>query len=153
MEPFQGNEGLTFIEHMKAGFTELNKDLENSLLIFSGHVSHHTYIYLPEADFFSGATKLETPKSEAFSYYELAIHKGFITPVNVRSVITEEFACDSYENILFSIARYYQYTCRWPTHITVISHAFKEKRITELHFASIKWPASASYYIGIYVKF
>ena len=38
MEPFQNNEGLTLLEHVKAGFTELNKDPENSLLVFSGCV-------------------------------------------------------------------------------------------------------------------
>ena len=104
---------------------------------------------LQQADLLSGATKPESPKSEAVSYYELATHKGFITEVNAQSVITEEFARDTYENILFSIARFYQYTCRWPTHITAISHAFKEKRITELHLAAIRWSPLAFRYIGI----
>ena len=39
MEPFQNNEGSTLVEHLKEGITQLEKDLDNSILVISGFVS------------------------------------------------------------------------------------------------------------------
>jgi hypothetical protein len=40
----------------------------------------------------------------------------------------EEYALDSYENLLFSIARFREVTGRWPEKITVIGYGMKQAR-------------------------
>jgi hypothetical protein len=40
----------------------------------------------------------------------------------------EEFALDSYENLLFSIARFREATGRWPEEITVVGYGMKRRR-------------------------
>lgn len=69
-------------------------------------------------------------------------------PVGARAV-TEEFALDSYENLLFSIARFKEVTGRWPEKITVVGYGMKRQRFDELHRAAIGFPAEAFHYVGI----
>lgn len=76
-----------------------------------------------------------------------------ITSISSSSVrartITEEYATDSYENLLFSICRFYEITKQYPTKITMISYTFKEYRFRNLHINAIQYPISQFYYIGI----
>ena len=46
---------------------------------------------------------------------------------------TEDYALDSYQNLLFSIARFHEYTGRWLSKITVIDYKMKRQRFTDLH--------------------
>ena len=62
---------------------------------------------------------------------------------------TEDDALDSYQNLLFSIARFHEYTGRWPSRITVVGYEFKRRRFTELHRAALRWPADRFEYVGI----
>lgn len=57
---------------------------------------------------------------------------------------TENFALDSFQNLLFSIARFYEYTNRYPERITVVSYAFKKKRFVDLHAKALRWPTRSS---------
>jgi len=57
---------------------------------------------------------------------------------------TENFALDSFQNLLFSIARFYEYTNRYPDRITVVSYAFKKKRFVDLHAKALRWPTRSS---------
>ncbi|KAH0537744.1 hypothetical protein FGG08_005492 [Glutinoglossum americanum] len=154
MEPFQNNEGSTFIQHLKRGIAELEKDLDNSILVLSGFVwdllMGSVYLtLLTPLTLSSGPTKPQTPKSEAHSYHELAIHRNLITPATSRLILVEPSALDSYENILYSLIRSYQYTSHWPTHVTVISHAFKERRFADVHMSAMRWPRERFTYVGI----
>lgn len=54
---------------------------------------------------------------------------------------TEEFARDSYENLLFSICRFHEYTGNYPRNITVVSFEFKRKRFIEFHRYALKFPS------------
>jgi hypothetical protein len=58
----------------------------------------------------------------------------------LERVISEEFARDSYENILFSLCRFFEVTGRYPEKITVVGFGFKEKRFTELHRKAVRFP-------------
>ena len=62
---------------------------------------------------------------------------------------TELFALDSFQNLLFSIARFREYTGRYPAHITVVGYAFKAKRFEELHARALRWPVNKLTYIGV----
>lgn len=62
---------------------------------------------------------------------------------------TEDDALDSYQNLLFSIARFHEYTGRYPVRITVVGYEMKRRRFNELHRAGIRWPEGRFHYIGI----
>ncbi len=62
---------------------------------------------------------------------------------------TENYALDSYQNLLFSVARFHEYTGRYPEYITIIGYEMKRRRFTELHRAALRWPHSRFDYIGI----
>ncbi len=62
---------------------------------------------------------------------------------------TENHALDSYQNLLFSVARFHEYTGRWPARITVVGYEMKRRRFTELHRAALRWPAPRFAYVGI----
>ena len=52
--------------------------------------------------------------------------------------VTEEFARDSFENLLFSICRFYEIVGKWPEQVTIVSWSFKKNRF-ELHRQAILW--------------
>lgn len=125
LQDFQKGEPPLYIEHIRRG-VELASEDSKSLLIFSG-----------------GQTRAEAgPKSEAQSYWIVADHFNWWgkTEVKLRAT-TEEFARDSFENILVSIARFYECGGRYPQKITVVSWAFKQQRF-DLHRKAIRIPAS-----------
>ena len=71
------------------------------------------------------------------------------TASDVPRATTENYALDSYQNLIFSIARFHEYTGRWPTRITVVGYEMKRRRFTELHRAALRWPVDRFEYVGI----
>jgi len=84
-------------------------------------------------------------------------------PLNLRAV-TEEYALDSYENLLFSIARFHEVTGSWPEKVTVVGYGMKQRRwvhidvlrgqtlmnrFEQLHRHVIGFPADNFFYVGI----
>lgn len=133
LESFQleGHDHLAFKHHITTAFTELEKDPE-SLIVFSG-----------------GQTKEAAgPLSEAQSYWFLARAMGLIDAKNVGRVHTEEYARDSFENVLFSLARFKEITGAYPKRITIPGFEFKRHRFLKLHFPALKYPVEKVNYIG-----
>jgi hypothetical protein len=128
---FQRGEPSFYIEHVHAAVELTHADSE-SLLIFSG-----------------GPTRADAgPRSEALSYYEVANHYGWFGRLHVaRRVLIEDFARDSFENLLFGICRFREYTGRYPNLVTLVSWAFKEQRF-HWHRESIGFPAERFRYAG-----
>jgi hypothetical protein len=62
--------------------------------------------------------------------------------------ITEEYATDSFQNLLFSICRFYEITGNYPNMITMISYTFKQRRFETLHLPALHWPNHKFHYIG-----
>ena len=89
------------------------------------------------------------PLSEAASYYYLSEEKKWFSEAEKQRVFLEEFARDSYENLLFSICRFYEIVGNYPTKITVIGFDFKDHRFTDLHRAAIGYPLGNFSYIGM----
>lgn len=56
---------------------------------------------------------------------------------------------DSFQNLLFSIARFREYTGHFPEKITVVGYEMKRSRFVNLHRAAIRWPLNKFQYIGI----
>ena len=69
---------------------------------------------------------------------------------------TENFALDSFENLIFSLARFREYTGTFPIRITVVGYGMKKSRFEELHAKAIRWPVKGYHsgqrrfhYVGI----
>ena len=54
-------------------------------------------------------------------------------------VFAETFATDSYQNILFSILLYSRVCGYHPSMLTIVTHAFKARRFSELHLPALRW--------------
>eukprot|EP00605_Chrysophyceae_sp_TOSAG23-4_P001269 GSChrysophyteH1.ASY1.ANO1.1380.1 assembled CDS len=142
---YQRGQGFPAIisSHVKKGIDLAAAD-EQSLLMFSG-----------------GQTRKDVgPTSEAASYYYLADTQGWIPAAGdavassaARTVrdrlFLEEFARDSYENLLFSLCRHREVTGAYPEKVTVVGFDFKEERFVEEHRAAIGFPAKDFHYVGL----
>lgn len=125
LQSFQRGEPPLYIGHIRSG-VDVARDDPGSLLVFSG-----------------GQTRREAgPRSEGQSYWNLAEYfRWWSSPeVSGRST-TEEFARDSFENLLFSICRFKEWTGRYPQKIHVVSWTFKRKRF-DLHREALRFPKS-----------
>jgi hypothetical protein len=145
LEPFQqGFDGFlikAFSQHIKRSLEELKgRGTQRSLVVFSG-----------------GQTKKAGPRSEGLSYYILAEANNLFdvfsdeakAEVLMSRLFAEEFARDSYENLLFSICRFYEVVGRYPSNIVVVNWEYKRERFQQYHRAAVRWPMSSFEYIGI----
>lgn len=134
LEPYQRghNESEAWISHIEKG-VELLASKKDALLIFSG-----------------GETRPSSgPRSEALSYWSLAEARGLLTPEYFPLATTEVFARDSFENLLFSICRFKEYTGSYPESLTVVGYEFKRRRFEHVHRAAILFPRAQFEYVGI----
>ena len=107
---FQLDQTPYYIRHIHRGIELMTQDPQ-SILMFSGGSSFK--LFSPShllLLFLLGQTRrLAGPISEAASYTIFSIQRGFLSREQFNErVILEEFARDSYENVLFSVARYFQ---------------------------------------------
>lgn len=121
--------------HIRIGIEMMKQD-PASVLIFSG-----------------GETRKDVgPYSEALSYFFLAHNKLWLpeeSPINDR-VALEEYARDSFENLLFSMCRFKEVTGHYPSKISVVGFDFKSNRYTHLHRKALLFPAENFTYIGVH---
>ena len=135
LEPHQLLEGeaKAFMEHMERGVREVAKN-PRAMLVFSG-----------------GKTRREAGAiSEASSYWQVSRAFdwfGVDAGVELRS-FTEEHARDSFENLLFSVCRFFELTRKFPSKITVVGFESKRDRFQKLHLRAIGYPESNFTYIG-----
>ncbi|CAE6481606.1 unnamed protein product [Rhizoctonia solani] len=123
-----------FYAHIAKG-AELALADKNSLLIFSG-----------------GQTRKPTHLTEAQSYLSLALSSKLlpVTPSDTfLRATTEDFALDSYQNLVFSVARFKERTGRYPNRITVVGFGVKKQRFEKLHARAIRWPVNSFSYVGV----
>ncbi|MFH1486792.1 MAG: hypothetical protein ABIH46_12040 [Chloroflexota bacterium] len=136
LQDYQVGEPPFYIEHIRRGVV-LTAHNPASLLVFSG-----------------GRTRVEGgERGEARCYQEIARYYDWWIPqgklredVSGRA-ITEEYARDSFENVLFSICRFQQHTGRYPRNVAVVGWAFKRARF-DLHRAAIRFPEGRFRYEG-----
>lgn len=128
---FQRGEPPCYVQHVRTA-VELAAGDPEALLIFSG-----------------GPTRAGAgPLSEAQSYHHVACHYGwFGHPDVAQRTILEDFARDSFENLLFGICRFQEYAGAYPERVTLVSWAFKEQRFG-LHRDAIGFPADRFRYAG-----
>jgi hypothetical protein len=112
---------------------ELAAHDETSLLVFSG-----------------GQTRASAgPRSESQSYFWIADHYGWFGNGRVaRRAVTEEFARDSFENLLFGVCRFRECTGRYPQSLAFVGWRFKQERF-EVHRKAVRWPEERYRYLGV----
>ena len=121
---YQRGEPPRYIDHVRRGVEAAAADRE-ALLLFSGGQSRQD----------------AGPRSEAQGYWHIAERRGwFDWPEVAARSTTEEFARDSFENLLFGICRFREFTGSYPRRVTLVSWQFKERRF-HLHRGAIRWPA------------
>ncbi len=110
LKDFQKDEPRFYAEHIYTGIKFAEKD-PFSVLIFSG-----------------GYTNPSAPdRSEAMSYLEIAEYQEWPDKCSNR-VFLEEYARDSFENLLFGLCKFYELAGRLPEKTTMVSWKFKKSR-------------------------
>jgi len=133
---YQKHKGLphAFVSHIHKGIQIAAAD-PHSLLIFSG-----------------GQTRRSAgPRSESSGYYLVADHYSWWNmskSVRVRAT-TEEYARDSFENLLFSICRFREITGRFPDQVTLLSFTFKRERFEKYHRRALRFPLNRFSFVGV----
>lgn len=134
LEPFQKGQVATFMRHIKTGL-DLAANHTQALLIFSG-----------------GQTRARAgPRTEALSYYQVA-EKGLrwnAHPEISMRAMSEEYARDSFENVLFSLCRFRQVTGAYPAHVHVVSFEFKRARFVDVHRRALRYPRARFTFHGV----
>jgi hypothetical protein len=90
-------------------------------------------------------------------FYVVASASTDPDPRIFKRATTEPFALDSFQNLLFSLARFYEVTGahassisgglhsqlpgRYPEVVTVVGYEMKRKRFEQLHRKAVRWPA------------
>lgn len=153
LEDYQrGGSVRTFYKHIQRGLQIATAD-PHALLIFSGGQTRPSSLQTEAESYFSlaVASGLELPVIPgSLSSATVADEKvGNLAHANAAiatkhglhdaRMTTENFALDSFENLLFSIARFREYTGFYPERITVVGYGFKRARFEELHAKAIRW--------------
>lgn len=170
LAPFQleGNDHLAFIKHGLKAIQILAKNPSNrSIVVFSGSQTKSQAGCISEAQsyYFLMRRLLEQifagedsfPKdfpTDILKYLIdikniLLLRKLSLEQFFTSLITTEEFALDSFENLLFSIYRFRQFTGEFPQDITIVGFGFKEKRFLEYHAAAIDYPRDKIRYISV----
>ncbi|GAA6016156.1 hypothetical protein JCM8202_005432 [Rhodotorula sphaerocarpa] len=147
LEPMQkGGQVRTYLKHIVKGVEIAVRDPQ-ALLVFSG-----------------GQTRSHADATEGMSYARLAkvgnLYTQFMSEEERRRraknpedeferVTTEDYALDSMENVLFSIARFKEFTGHYPERLTIVGYGMKAQRYDAVHRASIRWPSDRFRYVGI----
>jgi hypothetical protein len=119
-----------YLEHIETG-GELAKADPQSLLVFSGGYSREG---------FHG--------SEGLGYLRAATALNILDDNLVQRVFAEEYARDSYENVLYATALFYQRTGRLPRCVTVVGFGFKAERF-HLHIDALGLPGVEFQYVSV----
>lgn len=119
--------------------SQILKGDRSAVLILSGGITRMSYAV----------------QSEAQSYLKLAIESGLLE--GTQRAFTEDYALDSFQNLLFSITRFHEIALAaglsgrrsWPSKITVVGFEMKRRRFVELHRSALRWPEANFNYIGV----
>ncbi|MDP2952159.1 MAG: hypothetical protein Q8O76_02430 [Chloroflexota bacterium] len=136
LQPCQRGEPPFYIEHIRRGAV-LAAHNPAALLIFSG-----------------GQTRKEAGRrSEAAAYvrtaqfYDFWIRDTALRASVAKRAAAEDYARDSFENLLFGICRFQQVAGQYPRNLVVVGWAFKGARF-DLCRAALRFPAGRFRYEG-----
>jgi hypothetical protein len=166
LQPYQlGGSVKTFWKQIAKGVEIADAD-PHALLVFSGGQTRPTSLQTEAESYISLAlsSDLKLPTFPGFNFTDhvephhkitadgneimgsvghgAQANAGVATSPGLLGVrmTTENFALDSYENLIFGIARYREFTGRYPQRITIVGYGMKRARFDELHSKAIRWP-------------
>ncbi|KAK0532346.1 hypothetical protein OC835_003367 [Tilletia horrida] len=186
LESYQrGGSVRTYWNHIERGLQIANED-PTALLVFSGGQTRPQSLQTEAESYFSLAVssghKLPTlphiDQKTAISHDAIGaenestgdgaqVGKGahsnaavatHPTPLGLQGLrmTTENYALDSFQNLLFAFARFREYTGRYPERITVVGYNVKRARFENLHAKAMRWSTKATWsgqkrwtYVGI----
>lgn len=85
---------------------------------------------------------------QCFAVRCLLIHNNQSSAHGRRGSVLQEHARDSFENLLFSLCRFYELTGHYPDNLLVIGYEFKHERFSDLHRAALRWPDQRFQFVG-----
>ena len=155
LQSFQLTQLDTFISHIERGVSLAAAD-PAALLLFSGGETRPSAGPRSEAQSYWMVAELQQWWKHNTDEQQTMVAASSVPDGSVRQQwsvrsrsSTEEFARDSYENLLFAICRFHELTQRYPQHITVVGFSFKRDRFVQLHAAAIHYPQSQFSYVGL----
>jgi hypothetical protein len=132
LQEYELGEPPLLMEHVHQGVLIAHSDA-SSLLVFSGGQSRQA----------------AGPRSEAEGYWRLAQRTHWWGCGDVsRRCTTENYARDSYENLLFSVCRFREWTGAYPRRIHVLSWEFKRERF-DLIRSALRIPEQMLTFVGV----
>jgi DUF218 domain len=136
LQPFQRAQGskpsehFTFLRHIEESLNIVNNSPHlNNLIVFSGGHTNSSYPHISEARGYMNAAAW------------LLSHSSTLHCQLLEHATVEEHATDTFQNILFSLLKFYEVKQSYPSHVIVITHEFKAQRV-ELHRRAISWSRS-----------
>ncbi|AAS51353.1 ACR127Wp [Eremothecium gossypii ATCC 10895] len=165
----EGNDHLAFIKHALIAIETLIASLDVSIVIFSGGKTKAVAGEVSEASSYFYLTKkllqrVQCGKSIRWAFPDAAeipelcqkiigrLHEKAGLSVDAlfaEYVHLEEFALDSFDNLLYSIGRFKEITSVYPSNITIIGFGFKKRRFIEYHARAIDFPTGQINYIEV----
>eukprot|EP00754_Rhynchopus_humris_P006417 Rhum_TRINITY_DN13095_c0_g1::Rhum_TRINITY_DN13095_c0_g1_i2::g.56867::m.56867 len=133
LERLQTGQLSTYLRHMQRG-VELAAENPRAAVVYSG-----------------GQTRGPAgPRSEGASYWVASAAEGWWGHPEVASrAWVEEYARDSFENLLFSMCRFREVYGVYPRWVTVVSYSYKRERFESLHREALRFPLSRFKYVGV----
>jgi|TARA_B100001540_G_scaffold149675_2_gene132759 hypothetical protein len=134
LEEYQMHAGTAnaLVEQIKVGVETAARD-GKAILLFSGGKTR----------------KLGGQVSEGSSYWQVSRAYNWFGEMSVeKRAFTEEYARDSFENLMFSMCRFYELTGKYPMKTTVVGYDFKRERFEELHAKALKIPSAKFAFVG-----
>lgn len=156
IESYQRNSVKTFVKHIEKGLEVATAD-PSSVLVFSGGETRRESLLTEAGSYMRLALGLGRPlphykgeagqPASAFQPFDgpsspaaPAAATGDGLDLMQLRMTTEDYARDSFENLLFSIARFREFTGNYPERITVVGYKYKEARFVNLHARAVRWP-------------
>jgi hypothetical protein len=123
LKPHQSREARFFLEHLRAGVQIAARD-PLALLVLSG----------------AATDAAAAPRTEARGYFDAAERLAWFgcPAVRLRAAL-EEWALDSFLNLLYALCRFREIAGSYPLRITVAGWGFKSRRFAVLHRAALRW--------------
>lgn len=170
LAPFQleGNDHLAFIKHGLQAIRTMAKDISNkSVVVFSGSQTKTPAGCVSEAQsyYFLMWKLLQRAYANPDSFPEdfprdiinyltdikniLMLRSITLQELFTSLVTTEEYALDSFENLLFSLYRFRELTGEFADKITIVGFGFKARRFLDYHAKAIDYPKEKISYVAI----
>ena len=166
LAPFQyeGNDHIYFIRHAMGAIVQLVRSPNDSIVIFSGSQTKpergpmseaQSYYYLSQKILKHYINNHQNEDSLPANFdnqlvsdiQEIAKYLNFQQDqldllFNPQNISTEEFALDSFDNLVYSIGRFHEINNSYPEHISIAGFGFKETRFLDYHAKAIDFPRS-----------